>query len=81
VELEELMVIPNIAKRLKTPSKTDKKLGPSKNAWCEFHQAYGHAIHNYLSLGYQFDELVKNDFFEGLPTRVAGGSGVRSPGR
>jgi len=51
VELKELIAIPNIAARLKTPPKTDKKLGSSKNTWCEFHQAYGHAIRNCLSLG------------------------------
>jgi len=64
VELKELIVIPNIAERLKTPAKTDKRLGPSKNAWCEFHHAYGHAIRNYLSLGYQLDELVENSFLK-----------------
>ena len=32
VELKEFIVIPNIAKRLKMLPKTDKKLGPSKNA-------------------------------------------------
>ena len=46
------------------PAKTDKRLGPSKNAWCEFHQTYGHPIRNYLSLGHQFDELVKNGFLK-----------------
>jgi len=42
VELNDLIDIPNIAERLKRPTKTDKKLGPNKNAWCEFHQAFGH---------------------------------------
>jgi len=64
VELRELIAIPNIAEKLKAPQKTDKKLGPSKNAWCEFHQAYGHAIRNCLSLGYQLDELVKSGFLK-----------------
>jgi len=32
VELKELIAIPNIAERLKMPPKTDKRLGPSKNA-------------------------------------------------
>ena len=41
VELKELIDIPNVAARLKMPPKTDRKMGPSKNAWCEFHQAYG----------------------------------------
>jgi len=62
VELKELIAIPNIAERLKTPPKTDKILGPNKNAWCELQHAYGHAIRNCLSLGYQLDELVKSGF-------------------
>jgi len=60
VELKYLIAIPNIAERLKVPPKTDKRLGPNKNAWCEFHQAYGHPIRNCLALGHQLDELVKN---------------------
>jgi len=64
VELKELIAIPNIAARKKVSPKTDKKLGPNKNAWCEFHQAYGHSIRNCLSLGHQLDELVKNGFLK-----------------
>jgi len=60
VELKDLIAIPNVAERLKVPPKTDKRLGPNKNAWCEFHQAFGHPIRNYLALGHQLDELVKN---------------------
>jgi len=60
VELKDLIAIPNIAERLKVPPKTDKRLDPNKNAWCEFHQAYGHPIRNCLVLGHQLDELVKN---------------------
>ena len=56
VELQELIVIPNVADRLKSPPKTDRRLGPSKNAWCEFHQAFGHSLHNCLPLGHQLDE-------------------------
>ena len=44
VELKDLIAIPNIAERLKIPPTTHKKLGPNKNAWCEFHQASGHPI-------------------------------------
>jgi len=36
VELKELIAISNIVARLKVPAKTNKKMGPSKNAWCEF---------------------------------------------
>ena len=64
VDLKELIAIPNIATRLKVPPKTEKRLGSNKNAWCEFHQAYGHPIHNCLSLEYQLDELVKNGFLK-----------------
>ncbi|XP_068473985.1 uncharacterized protein [Phaseolus vulgaris] len=60
VELNELIAIPNIVERLKVPPKTDKRLGPNKNAWCEFHQAFGHPIRNFLALEHQLDELVKN---------------------
>ena len=62
VELKDLIAIPNIAEKLKIPPKTVKKLGPNKNAWCEFHQVFGHPIHNCLALGHQLDELVKNGF-------------------
>jgi len=61
VELTELIAIPNIAERLKMPPKTDKRLGPNKNAWGEFHQ---NPIRNCLSLGHQLDELVKNGFLK-----------------
>ena len=59
-----MIVIPYIAARLKVPPKTNKKLRPNKNAWCEFHKAYGHPIYNSLSLGHQLDELVKNGFLK-----------------
>jgi len=62
VELKDLIAVPNIADRLRVPAKTDKVLGPHKDAWCEFHQAFGHQITNCLSLGYQLDELVKSGF-------------------
>ena len=62
VELKDLIAIRNIAERLKIPAKPDKKLGPNKNAWCEFHQAFGHPKRNCLALGHQLDELVKNGF-------------------
>ena len=62
VELRDPIAIPNIAESLKMPPKTDKKLGPNKNVWCEFHQAFGHPIRNCLALGHQLDELVKNSF-------------------
>ena len=62
VELKDLIAVPNIGERLKMPPKTEKKLGPHKEAWCEFHQAFGHPIRNCLALGHQLDELVKSGF-------------------
>jgi len=52
VDLKELIAIPDVANILKPPPKTDKRLGPSKNAWCEFHQAFGHNLRNCLALGF-----------------------------
>ena len=39
-------------------------LGPHKDSWCEFHEAFGHHINNCLALGHQLDELVKNRFLK-----------------
>ncbi|XP_068461558.1 uncharacterized protein [Phaseolus vulgaris] len=60
VELKDLIAVPNIAERLRRPAKTDKVLGPRKDSWCEFHEAFDHPINNCLSLGYQLDELVRS---------------------
>ena len=64
VELKDLIAVPNIAERLRRPAKTDKVLGPRKDSWCEFHEAFGHQIDNCLSLGYQLDELVRTGFLK-----------------
>jgi len=64
VELKDLIVVPNIADRLRPPVKSDKVLGPHKESWCKFHEAFGHHINNCLALGYQLDELVKNGFLK-----------------
>ena len=64
VELKDLIAVPNIAERLRRPAKTDKVLGPRKDCWCEFHEAFGHHIDNCLSLGYQLDELVRTGFLK-----------------
>jgi len=64
VELKDLIFVPNIADRLRPPVKSDKVLGPHKESWCEFHEAFGHHINNCLALGYQLDELVKNGFLK-----------------
>ena len=64
MELKELIVIPNIVARLKVPAKTDRKMVPNKNAWCEFHHANGHYKRNCLAVAHQLDELVKSDFLK-----------------
>ncbi|XP_068477253.1 uncharacterized protein [Phaseolus vulgaris] len=74
-ELKDLIVVPNIADRLRPPVKSDKVLGPHKESWCEFHEAFGHHINNCLALGYQLDELVKSrllkDYLAGSTTTIA----------
>ena len=52
MDLKELIVIPNVADRLKSPQKIDRRLGPNKDTCCEFHQAFGHSLHNCLALGF-----------------------------
>jgi len=64
VDLKELIAILDVASRLKSPPKTDKRLGPNKNAWPEFHQTFGHSLRNCLALGFQLDELVRSDFLK-----------------
>jgi len=52
VELKDLISIRYVAERLKVPPKTKKRLGPNKNTWYEFYQAFGHPIRNCLALGH-----------------------------
>jgi len=64
VNLNELIVIPNVADKLKLPQKTNKRLGPSRDTWCEFHQVFGHGLQNCLALGHQLTELVRGGFLK-----------------
>ena len=80
VELKELIVVPNIAERLKMSAKIDKRLGPKKDAWCEFHHAYDHPICNCLALGHHLDELVKNDFLKDYLLESQGAQTLVAPG-
>jgi len=52
MKLKDLIVVPNIADRLRPPVKSDKVLGPRKDSWCEFHEAFGHHINNCLALSH-----------------------------
>ncbi|XP_068483135.1 uncharacterized protein [Phaseolus vulgaris] len=81
MELKDLIAIPSIADRLRPPIKADKVLGPRKESWCEFHEAFGHHINNCLALGYQLDELVKNGFLKDyLMEKQAGRPSGSQPG-
>jgi len=51
-DLKEMIAIRDVVSRLKPSSKTNKKLGPSKSAWCKFHQATGHNLRSCLALGF-----------------------------
>jgi len=64
IDLKELIVIPNVAEKLKSPPKTGRRLRPSKDTWCEFHQAFGHNLLNCLALGRQLNELVWDGFLK-----------------
>ena len=79
VELKDLIAVPNIADRLRPPVKTDKVLGPHKDSWCEFHEAFGYHINNCLALGHQLDELVKNGFLKDYLARSATAAALAAP--
>ncbi|XP_068498472.1 uncharacterized protein [Phaseolus vulgaris] len=79
VELKDLIAVPNIVDRLRTPAKTDKVLGPRKDTWCEFHQAFEHLITNCLALGHQLDELVKSEFLNDYLVWSSGAAALATP--
>ena len=79
VELKDLITVPNIAERLRRPAKTDKVLGPRKDSWCEFHEAFGHNLDNCLSLGYQLDELVRSGFLKDYISEPAATAALPAP--
>jgi len=51
VELKDLIVVPNIPDRLRPSVKSDKVLGPHKELWCEFHEAFRAPYQQLLSAG------------------------------
>ena len=77
--LKDLIAVPNIAERLRRPTKTDKVLGPQKDSWCEFHEALGHHIDNCHSLGYQLDELVRSGFLKDYVVEPATTTALSAP--
>ena len=81
--LADLIAIPNISARLKAPEKVgDKVLRTKPDAWCEFHQCFGHALDSCLSQGYQLDDLVKSGFLNDylLDKRTGGASSSQPAG-
>ena len=80
MELKDLIAVPNIADRLRPPEKSDRMLGPHKELWCLFHEAFGHRINNCLALGHQLNELVNNGFLKDyLMEKQTGQSSVPQP--
>ena len=79
--LVDLIAIPNISARLKALEKVGGKvLGSKPDAWCEFHQCFGHNLDSCLSLGYQLDDLVKSGFLNDyLLDRRTGGASSSQP--
>jgi len=60
ISLKELIAIPDVADKLKSPPKGDMNLELSKGTWCEFHKAFGHGVRNCLTLGYHLVAMVKD---------------------
>jgi len=81
VDLKELIVIPNVADRFKSPLKTDKRLRPSKNAWRKSHQTFSHSLHNCLALGFQLDKLVRSGFLKDNLQEPQGALTIMAPAR
>jgi len=52
-----------VADKLNFPQKTDRSLGSRRDAWCEFHRAFGHNVERCIVLGHQLASLVKEGFF------------------
>jgi len=56
--------MPGVADKLKFPQKTDRSLGLRRDAWCEFHRAFGHNVEQCIALGFQLVSLVKEGFLK-----------------
>ena len=56
--------MPGVADKLKFPQKTDQNLGSRRDAWCEFHRAFGHNVERCITLGHQLASLVKEGFLK-----------------
>ena len=50
---KKLLTMPGMVDKLRSPLKTDRNLGPSKDTWCEFDKAFGHDAENWVALSYQ----------------------------
>jgi len=53
-----------VADKLKFPQKIDQFLGSRRDAWCEFHRAFGHSVEQCITLSNQLAYLVKEGFLK-----------------
>jgi len=61
---KELLSMPGMADKLRFLPKSDKKLRPWKETWCEFHKRFGNDVVHYITLSYQLASLVKDGFLK-----------------
>ena len=64
VSYKEHLSMPGVADKLKFPQKTDRSLRSQRDAWCEFHKAFGHNVERCIALGHQLASLVKKGFLK-----------------
>jgi len=56
--------MPRVVDKLKFPQKKERNLGTRKDAWFEFHRAFGHNMERCIVLGHQLANLVKDGFLK-----------------
>jgi len=56
--------MPGVTDKLEFPQKTDRNLGSRRDAWCEFHKAFGHNVERCIALDHQLASLVKEGFLK-----------------
>jgi len=71
---KELLSIPGVVEKLKFPYKSERNLGPRKDAWCEFNKGFGHHVEQCITLGHQLAGLVKDRFLKKYLEGNQGGS-------
>jgi len=56
--------MPGVADKLKFSQKKNRFLGSRRDAWCNFHRAFGHSIERCITLSYQLASLIKEGFLK-----------------